>query len=60
MAVRTVLPRFDPCRLARIGKEYKAKFKLLATGNDFDAAMPPTSRRAGSRNCASKPFAAAD
>jgi hypothetical protein len=25
--------------LARIGKEYEAKFKLLATGNDFDAAM---------------------
>ena len=25
--------------LARIGKEYEAKFKRLATGNDFDAAM---------------------
>jgi hypothetical protein len=25
--------------LARIGKEYEAKFKVLATGNDFDAAM---------------------
>lgn len=25
--------------LARIGKEYEAKFKLLTTGNDFDAAM---------------------
>ena len=25
--------------LARIGKEYEAKFKLLATGNEFDAAM---------------------
>jgi len=25
--------------LARIGREYEAKFKQLATGNDFDAAM---------------------
>ena len=25
--------------LARIGKEYEAKFTRLATGNDFDAAM---------------------
>ncbi len=25
--------------LARIGKEYEAKFKQLSTGNDFDAAM---------------------
>ena len=25
--------------LARIGREYEAKFKLLATGNEFDAAM---------------------
>jgi hypothetical protein len=25
--------------LARIGKEYEATFKRLATGNDFDAAM---------------------
>ena len=25
--------------LARIGKEYEAKFKLLSAGNDFDAAM---------------------
>jgi hypothetical protein len=25
--------------LARIGKEYEEKFKRLATGNDFDAAM---------------------
>jgi len=25
--------------LARIGKEYEAKFKRLGTGNDFDAAM---------------------
>jgi hypothetical protein len=25
--------------LARIGKEYEAKFKVLSTGNDFDTAM---------------------
>jgi hypothetical protein len=25
--------------LTRIGREYEAKFKQLATGNDFDAAM---------------------
>lgn len=25
--------------LARIGKEYEAKFKLLASGSEFDAAM---------------------
>ena len=55
--------------LARIGKEYQAKFKVLATGNDFDAAMAaylkacrlpdPGCKRYGAADCGAKPTRAA-
>ena len=51
--------------LARIGKEYEAKFKVLAAGNDFDAAMAAYlkacrlpdlgCRRCGAAACGAKP-----
>ena len=44
--------------LARIGKEYEAKFKVLATGNDFDAPWLRTSRHAACLTFASRPSAA--